>query len=65
VTGLGVTAADFARACLVHDVRVRAIGGSQIRATTHLDVSRAEVERAAQVIRAEAARFFEQGSAAR
>ncbi|WP_274533835.1 threonine aldolase family protein [Methylobacterium sp. Leaf399] len=60
VRGLGVTAADFARACLAHDVRVRAIGGHQIRVTTHLDVSRAQVERAAVVIRAEADRLFEE-----
>ena len=55
VEGLGVTAAEFARACLTEDIRVRAIGGYQIRATTHLDVDRAGVERAADVIRAKAA----------
>ena len=54
VEGLGVTAAAFAAACLADDVRVRAIGAYQIRVTTHLDVDRAGVERAAEVIRATA-----------
>lgn len=58
VEGLGVTAAEFARACLTEDVRVRAIGAYQIRATTHLDVDRAGVERAAEVIRAKTASFL-------
>lgn len=57
VEGLGVTAAEFAAACLAEDVRVRAIGAYQIRATTHLDVDRAGVERAAAVIRAAATDF--------
>lgn len=56
VAGLGVTASDFAEACLAHDVRIRAIG-SQIRVTTHLDVDRAGAERAAEVIRATAFSF--------
>lgn len=57
VTGLGVTAPEFARGCLAHDVRVRAIGNHQIRVTTHIDVTRSQVERAAEVIRAEAVRL--------
>lgn len=61
VEGLGATAADFARGCLARGVRVRAIGTHQIRATTHLDVDRAGVARAADVIRAEAERFMESG----
>lgn len=56
VEGLGITAPDFAQACLARDVRVRAIG-SQIRVTTHLDVDRAGVVRAAEVIRATAHAF--------
>lgn len=60
VAGLGVTAADFAQGCLAHGVRVRAVGTHRIRATTHLDVTRAEVARAGEVIRAEAARCFGQ-----
>ncbi|KQP33746.1 threonine aldolase [Methylobacterium sp. Leaf104] len=57
VEPLGVTAAAFAKACLAHDIRVRAIGAHQIRATTHLEVDEAEVLRAAAVIRAEAERL--------
>ena len=56
VAGLGVTAPDFAAACLTHDVRIRAIG-SVIRVTTHLDVSEADCIRAAEVIRAVALAF--------
>ena len=62
VSGLGVTAPAFAEACLAHDVRIRAIG-SQIRVTTHLDVDRAGVERAAEVIRATAEAFAERRAA--
>lgn len=58
VAGLGVTAPDFAAACLEHDVRIRAIG-SLIRVTTHLDVSEADCARAAEVIRAVALAFAE------
>lgn len=57
VDGLGVRAADFAAACLAQDVRVRAIGTHQIRATTHLDVDRAGAVRAGEVIRAVAQAF--------
>ncbi|WP_375463131.1 threonine aldolase family protein [uncultured Methylobacterium sp.] len=56
VAGLGITAPDFAQACLAHDVRIRAIG-SQIRVTTHLDVDRAGAVRAGEVIRAVAEAF--------
>ena len=57
VEGLGVTAAAFAAACLEEDVRVRAIGATQIRVTANLDVDRAGIERAAEVIRAKAEGF--------
>ncbi|MFD0934996.1 threonine aldolase family protein, partial [Methylobacterium trifolii] len=59
VEALGVDAAAFAAACLAEDVRVRAIGAHQIRATTHLDVDRAGIERAADVIRAVAETFHD------
>lgn len=65
VEGLGVTAAAFAQACLAEDVRVRAIGTHQIRATTHLDVDRAGVEHAAEVIRAKAHAALSDASPAR
>lgn len=58
VAGLGVPAASFADACLGQGVRVRAIGSEQIRATTHLDVDRAGIDRAAAVIRAAAERII-------
>jgi len=54
VAGLGVPAAAFAEACLAQGVRVRALGTEQIRATTHLDVDRAGIARAAAVMRAAA-----------
>ena len=57
VEGLGITAAEFARACLAEDVRIRAIGAHQIRATANLDVDRAGIERASAVIRTVAGRF--------
>jgi threonine aldolase len=57
VEPLGVTAAAFAQACLAHDIRVRAIGAHQIRATTHLEVDETGILRAAAVIRAEAERL--------
>ncbi|MER2251555.1 threonine aldolase family protein [Methylorubrum podarium] len=57
VEGLGITASTFAAACLEEDVRVRAIGTHQIRATANLDVDRAGIDRAAEVIRAKAAAF--------
>ena len=57
VAGLGVTAPEFAAACLAEDVRVRAIGSEQIRATANLDVDRAGMARAAEVIRAVAERL--------
>ncbi|RXF74225.1 threonine aldolase family protein [Hansschlegelia zhihuaiae] len=46
VEALGVPEADFAKACLERGVRFRATGAHEIRATTHLDVDRAGVERA-------------------
>nr|WP_246682975.1 threonine aldolase family protein [Methylobacterium sp. WL9] len=57
VAGLGVTAADFVAACLDEEVRIRAIGRDQIRATANLDVDRAGIARAAEVILAKAAAF--------
>lgn len=48
--GLG-TAADFAAALKARGVWVLAIGPTQIRAVTHLDVDRAGMERAAEVVR--------------
>lgn len=57
VAQLGITASAFADACLAQGVRIRAIGGHQIRATTHLDVDRAGILRAAEVIGTEAGRF--------
>ena len=57
VEPLGITAAAFAKACLAQDIRVRAIGAHQIRATTHLEVDEAGILRAAAVIRAEAERL--------
>ncbi|KQP04882.1 threonine aldolase [Methylobacterium sp. Leaf99] len=59
VEPLGVTGSDFAAACLLQQVRVRAIGAYEIRATTHLDIDEASILRAAAVIRAEAQRLLQ------
>ncbi|WP_027171827.1 threonine aldolase family protein [Methylobacterium sp. 10] len=59
VEPLGVTATTFAEACLAEGVRIRAIGAHQIRATTHLDVDRAGILTAADVIRAQADQFHD------
>jgi threonine aldolase len=45
-----IDAADFAARCLAEGVRVRAIGGNFIRATTHLDVSAQEAGTAARTM---------------
>jgi threonine aldolase len=47
---LGVPGDTFTRRCLERGVRLRSIGGHQIRATTSLLVSRAQVEAAATTI---------------
>ncbi|WP_407518529.1 threonine aldolase family protein [Methylobacterium oryzisoli] len=52
VAGLGTTASAFAAACLAEEVRVRAIGEAMIRATASLEVDRAGIARAGEVIRA-------------
>ena len=57
VEPLGITATAFAEACLAEGIRIRAIGQHQIRATTHLDVDRAGILEAAEVIQAQAERF--------
>lgn len=51
VEGLGVGAADFAKACLERGVRFRATGAYEIRATTSLEVDAAGVARAIEVAR--------------
>ncbi|MDR4307221.1 threonine aldolase family protein [Chelatococcus sambhunathii] len=51
VEGLGVGAAEFAKACLERGVRFRATGAYEIRATTSLEVDAAGVARAIEVAR--------------
>jgi len=46
VSGTGLTAADVVARLLARGVRVGAQGPTRVRAVTHLDVSRADVERA-------------------
>jgi threonine aldolase len=45
-----ITAETFAKRCLAEGVRIRALGGNFIRATTHLDVSAQEAETAARAM---------------
>jgi threonine aldolase len=51
VAGTGLTAGEAAARLLAQEVRVGAVGRTLIRAVTHLDVSRADVERAISVAR--------------
>jgi threonine aldolase len=51
VSGLDVTAEEFNRHLANRGVRVSVIGTARARALTHLDVSRAQVEEAVQIIR--------------
>jgi threonine aldolase len=55
VSGLGTTSAEFSDVLLSRGVRVGGTGKTRIRAVTHLDVSRAQVEEAVGVIREVAA----------
>ena len=55
VSGLGTTSAEFSDLLLSRGVRVGGTGKTRIRAVTHLDVSRAQVEEAVDVIREAAA----------
>ena len=52
VAGTGLTAGEVAARLLTRGVRVGAMGKTLIRAVTHLDVSRADVERAIEIIQA-------------
>ena len=51
VSGLGITALDFNEKLMERGVRVSTLGDFLARAVTHLDVSRARVEEALQIIR--------------
>ncbi|HEV2440010.1 MAG TPA: GntG family PLP-dependent aldolase [bacterium] len=52
VTGLGMTAPDVAKRLAEAGVRMGAASKTRIRAVTHLDVSRADVERAVSIAQA-------------
>ncbi len=49
VGGLGLTAADAVERLLARGIRMGAMGRTIIRAVTHLDISRADVERAVEI----------------
>ena len=51
VAGTGRMAAEFAEGLAGHGVRIGAMGDTQLRAVTHLDVNRAQVEEAAEAVR--------------
>jgi threonine aldolase len=51
VSGLGITAEAFNTRLMEHGVRVSTLGESRVRAVTHLDVSRAQVEEALKIMR--------------
>ncbi len=52
VAGTGRTAHEINQALIAHGVRMGAVGHTRMRAVTHLDVSRADIERAVEVMRA-------------
>ncbi len=51
VAGSGQTAAEVAERLAGHGVRIGAMGGTQLRAVTHLDVNREQVEEAAEAVK--------------
>lgn len=51
ISGLGITAAHFNELLMARGVRVSTLGPTRIRAVTHLDVSRNEVEEALNSVR--------------
>ena len=51
VSGLGITAEAFDRLLNEHGISVSTLGDTRVRAVTHLDVSRAQVEAALDIIR--------------
>jgi threonine aldolase len=51
VSGLGLTADRFQELALGRGVRVSTLGKTRVRAVTHLDVSRDQVEEALVVIK--------------
>jgi threonine aldolase len=51
VTGLNTTAARFQKRLLKRGVRVSTLGINRIRAVTHLDITRSQVEKALEIIR--------------
>ncbi|MBW2028731.1 MAG: aminotransferase class I/II-fold pyridoxal phosphate-dependent enzyme [Deltaproteobacteria bacterium] len=51
VSGLGITGVEFNRMLMAEGVRVSPTPGTRVRAVTHLDVTRSQVEEALDVIR--------------
>jgi threonine aldolase len=50
IAGTGLTVADFVAKAKAHDVLLAGVGGMRVRMVTHMDVSRAECERAVAAI---------------
>jgi threonine aldolase len=55
VAGLGLTAEAFNQTTLAHGLRFTASGPTRLRAVTHLDVSRSQIEEAVEIVRRVAA----------
>jgi len=51
VSGLGLTAGEFNERMIARGARVAVVGPSRVRAVTHLDVSRSDVEEVLEIIR--------------
>jgi threonine aldolase len=51
VSGLGITAEAFNARLMEHGLRVSTLGDTRVRAVTHLDVTRSQVEEALQIMR--------------
>ena len=50
IAGTGLTVAEFTARAKAQDVLLSGVGGTRIRLVTHLDVSRADCERAVEAI---------------
>ncbi len=57
IAGLGLTGTDFNQALRQHGLRVSAMGGTRLRAVTHLDVSHVQIEESLEIIKAVVAEF--------
>ena len=56
MAGLGLTAEAFNQAVLANGLRFSVSGATRLRAVTHLDVSKSQIEEAVEIVRTAANR---------